>query len=120
MSLLLSGGKGHEGKSVPHRPIFLILSYIIRPLVIFRAGVLYSYKSLLEKHAGLFRSTWLYGLLLGTVVFSVYLIYDYKTKCVFKKNKETVYLPCGHTLHDSLLIDSIRQSKNWLLKRLRY
>lgn len=61
-------------------------------------------QSLLEKRS-LDWSTWLYGLLLGTVVFSVYLIYDYRKRSVFLKRIEQ-YVASGNTLHDSLLIDT--------------
>ncbi|WP_063225914.1 HAMP domain-containing histidine kinase [Bacillus mycoides] len=79
----------------------LILSYIIS-LCLF--GLVLQLQSLLEKRA-LDWSTWLYGLLLGTVVFSVYLIYDYRKRSVFLKRIEQ-YIAGGHTLHDSLLIDT--------------
>ncbi|MDG1595594.1 sensor histidine kinase, partial [Bacillus cereus] len=78
----------------------LILSYIVS-LCLF--GLVLQLQSLLEKKS-IDWSTWLYGLLLGTVVFTVYLIYDYRKRSVFLKRIEK-YVTGGNTLHDSLLID---------------
>ncbi|WP_459499281.1 HAMP domain-containing histidine kinase [Bacillus sp. C1] len=79
----------------------LIFSYIVS-LCLF--GLVLQLQSLLEKRS-LDWSTWLYGILLGIVVFSVYLIYDYRKRSVFLKRIEQ-YIAGGHTLHDSLLIDA--------------
>ncbi len=101
MLFLLSGAKGMKVKNYLIERCSLILSYIIS-LCLF--GLVLQLQSLLEKRA-LDWSTWLYGLLLGTVVFSVYLIYDYRKRSVFLKRIEQ-YIAGGHTLHDSLLIDT--------------
>ncbi len=61
-------------------------------------------QSLLEKRS-IDWNTWLYGLLLGIVVFTVYLIYDYRKRSVFLRRIEK-YVTSGNTLHDSLLIDT--------------
>lgn len=101
MRFLQSGAKGMKAKSYLIDRFSLILSYIIS-LCLF--GLVLQLQSLLEKRS-LDWSTWLYGLLLGTVVFSVYLIYDYRKRSVFLKRIEQ-YIAGGHTLHDALLIDA--------------
>ncbi len=110
MLFLLSGAKGMKVKSYLIDRFSLILSYIIS-LCLF--GLVLQLQSLLEKRA-LDWSTWLYGLLLGTVVFSVYLIYDYRKRSVFLKRIEQ-YIAGGHTLHDSLLIDTSYTSEQELV-----
>lgn len=110
MLFLLSGAKGMKVKNYLIERCSLILSYIIS-LCLF--GLVLQLQSLLEKRA-LDWSTWLYGLLLGTVVFSVYLIYDYRKRSVFLKRIEQ-YIAGGHTLHDSLLIDTSYTSEQELV-----
>lgn len=110
MLFLLSGAKGMKVKSYLIDRFSLILSYIIS-LCLF--GLVLQLQSLLEKRS-LDWSTWLYGLLLGTVVFSVYLIYDYRKRSVFLKRIEQ-YIAGGHTLHDSLLIDTSYTSEQELV-----
>ncbi|EOP64586.1 two-component sensor kinase yvcQ [Bacillus cereus VD118] len=110
MLFLLSGAKGMKIKSYLIDRFSLILSYIIS-LCLF--GLVLQLQSLLEKRS-LDWSTWLYGLLLGTVVFSVYLIYDYRKRSVFLKRIEQ-YIAGGHTLHDSLLIDTSYTSEQELV-----
>ncbi|MDM5190142.1 HAMP domain-containing histidine kinase [Bacillus sp. DX4.1] len=79
----------------------LIVSYIAS-LCLF--GFMLQLQELLEKQS-IQWSTWLYGFLLATVVFIVYLIYDYRKRSVFL-NRIEQYIAEGHTLHDSLLIDA--------------
>ncbi|PEK71433.1 HAMP domain-containing histidine kinase [Bacillus pseudomycoides] len=79
----------------------LIVSYIVS-LCLF--GLVLQLQGLLEKRS-IQWSTWLYGLLLATIVFIIYLIYDYRKRSVFL-NRIEQYIAGGHTLHDSLLIDA--------------
>ncbi|MDR4248194.1 sensor histidine kinase, partial [Bacillus thuringiensis] len=82
------------------------LYYIVRLCLL---GFVLQLQCLLEK-ISFDWSTWLYGHLLGTVVFTVYLIYDYRKRSVFLKRIEK-YVTDGNTLHDSLLIDEAYTSE---------
>ncbi len=101
MRFLQSGAKGMKVKNYFMDRFSLLLSYI-SSLCLF--GLVLQLQSFLEKRS-IDWSTWLYGLLLGTVVFTVYLIYDYRKRSVFLKRIEK-YVASGNTLHDSLLIDT--------------
>ena len=78
-ALLTEWEKGMKVKNYLKDRFSLILSYIVS-LCLF--GLVLQLQSLLEKRS-IDWSTWLYGLLLGTVVFIVYLIYDYRKRSVF-------------------------------------
>lgn len=86
MRFLRSGAKGMKVKNYLVDRFPLILSYIVS-LCLF--GLVLQLQSLLEKKS-IDWSTWLYGLLLGTVVFTVYLIYDYRKRSVFFKEDRKV------------------------------
>ncbi len=68
MRFLQSGEKGMKVKNYLMDRFSLILSYIVS-LCLF--GLVLQLQSLLEKRS-IDWNTWLYGLLLGTVVFTVY------------------------------------------------
>ena len=101
MRFLQSGEKDMKVKDYLMDRFSLILSYIVS-LCLF--GLVLQLQSLLEKRS-IDWNTWLYGLLLGIVVFTVYLIYDYRKRSVFLRRIEK-YVTSGNTLHDSLLIDT--------------
>lgn len=110
MPFLQSGEKDMKLKSYLVDRFPLILSYVVS-LCLF--GLVLQLQSLLEKRP-LDWSTWLYGLLLGTVVFISYLVHDYRKRSVFLKRIEQ-YITGGHTLHDSLLIDASYTSEQEMI-----
>ncbi len=104
MRFLQSGEKAMKVKDYLMDRFSLILCYIVS-LCLF--GLVLQLQSLLEKRS-IDWNTWLYGLLLGTVVFTVYLIYDYRKRSVFLKRIEK-YVTGGNGLDLALHMARLEQ-----------